>query len=793
MSGAAFDFTEEQRANYRLDCAEKAAAAARRAAMREARQARGGAMSNAERQRAFVARANDLREIPAPADPEGREACRRDFLRFVHRYGAALLKDHAPAPLMCEKFLKPLQQSVLDGGQILVEMPRGKGKTTFIDLCAAWAIAYGLRRFVVLISATGKLAKVNLKNIMRVFLSPAFAADFPEISAPFLALDGKWQLCETQTYRGEKTGIELKTDRIVFPTVRGEDGAPLGDAGGAILFSGGVGGAIRGLNEGGVRPDMVFFDDIQKRKDAKSPALSAGLEEFVNQDAMGLFGHGAPKTALMAITPICDGDFASLMTDRERNPAWITVIVPLVLEWPTDRELVDRFFALYKDDCARDDFARTQSRAFFAANREALWKGCVLLDPMDGGADEIDALHHVLVLVASVGQEAFDAEYQMRVREEGAALTVTPDAVKHAVNGVPEYTLPPGTESVCGFCDVNAQAASGLRYVLVAFGAGRVCGVVTYGKYPAGRVSLFPDDLPEAKKPAVIAAAVKHVGRMVAALPLKFPNGKTARVVSFAFDGGNWTSAVARAVLHLRTVDRVPFQVFWTLGRGWSKFSDVRREKRHMSGDHMFATQSRNGSHVVFHADYWREIAQSLWLSEPLTPGSCSLFGADPFRHDEFAQEVCAERLVRKFVRPDGRLEWDWSLKSKMNHYGDAYSGAFVVGSWVRAFESDERLIDRAAVAAKFRRVAAAPAAPGADRAAMERELAAAVEAGTTSNAVAAAPEAASGGAPCPVPEAPCPVPEAPASGFGTVTYRPAAALARKRKRKFHFSHRLKK
>ena len=225
MSGAAFGFTEEQRANYRLDCAEKAAAAARRAALREARQARGGAMSNAERQRAFVARANDLREIPAPADPEGREACRRDFLRFVHRYGAALLKDHAPAPLMCEKFLKPLQQSVLDGGQILVEMPRGKGKTTFIDLCAAWAVAYGHRRFVVLISATGKLAKVNLKNIMRVFLSPAFAADFPEISAPFLALDGKWQLCETQTFRGERTGIELKADRIVFPTVRGEDGA----------------------------------------------------------------------------------------------------------------------------------------------------------------------------------------------------------------------------------------------------------------------------------------------------------------------------------------------------------------------------------------------------------------------------------------------------------------------------------------------------------------------------------------------------------------------------------------
>lgn len=766
-------FTPEQRENLRLDIELKSARAAYLAKMREARRERGGAMSNAERQRAFVARANDIRVIPKPVDFERREECRYDFVKFVHRYGAVLLKDHFPSPLMIERFLKPLAASVLNGGQLLVEMPRGKGKTTFIDLCAAWAIAFGHRHYIVLISATGKLAKVNLKNIMLVILSPAFAADFPEISTPFLSLNGKWQLCESQTYRGEKTGIETKGDHVTFPTLRGEDGSIMGDAAGAIIFSGGVGGAIRGLNEGGQRPDMIFLDDIQKRKDAKSPALSRELEEFVNQDAMGLFGHGAPKTALMAITPICDGDFASLMADKERNPAWISIIIPLVIEWPANMELVDRFFAIYKEDCARDDFARTMSRQFFEENREELNRGCVLLDPMDGGEGEVDALHHVLLLVAAVGKDAFEAEYQMHVREEGSSLTITPDAVKHAVNGVPEFTLPPGTDTVCGFCDVNAKAQSGLRYVLVALGAGRIVGVVTYGKYPQGRQALFEESLPEVKKPAVIAAAVRHVGKMVAAMPLKFPNGKPARVAAFAFDGGNWTTAVSRAVLHLRLVDRVPYMVFWTLGRAWSKFNDVKKEKRHLSGDHMFATQSKNGNHIVYHADYWREVGQSLLLSEPLSPGSASLFGSDPFRHDEFANEVCAERLVRKFIRPDGRLEWDWSLKSKMNHYGDGYTGALVVGAWIRAFENDERMIDRAAVASKFKKVAASTDAPtpGSDRAAMESEL---------QEYVAAHPKI------MPV-EAPTP------ASMGTVTFRAAVGVTKARKKRFHFSHRLKR
>ena len=72
--------------------------------------------------------------------------------------------------------------------------------------------------------------------------------------------------------------------------------------------------------------------------------------------------------------------------------------------------------------------------------------------------------------------------------------------MKKRVNGVPRFVLPPGTETVVGFCDVNARAESGLRYGLLALGAGRVTGFIELSKYPGGRVPLFPENLPEVKR-----------------------------------------------------------------------------------------------------------------------------------------------------------------------------------------------------------------------------------------------------------------------------------------------------
>lgn len=177
----------------------------------------------------------------------------------------------------------------------------------------------------------------------------------------------------------------------------------------------------------------------------------------------------------------------------------------------------------------------------------------------------------------------------------------------------------------------------------------------------------------------------------------------------------------------------------------------------------MFIAKSKNGDHIVFHSDYWREVMQSSFLRPPLTECSCSLYGSDPVEHDEVATEICNEKLIRTFIRPDGRKEWDWKLKSKLNHWGDSFTGCFVAGSWYRLYDSEEKMIDRAAAKVTSRPTPGA-AAPNADRAAMEAELA---------DYLAAHPEASGESA--------------------AVQQAVAPSVRRPAKKRFHFSKRLQR
>jgi hypothetical protein len=102
-------------------------------------------------------------------------------------------------------------------------------------------------------------------------------------------------------------------------------------------------------------------------------------------------------------------------------------------------------------------------------------------------------------------------------------------------------------------------------------------------------------------------------------------------------------------------------------------------------------------------APYWREVMQSGFLETPLMPGSLSLFGRDAAEHYRFAQEVCAERLVRKYQAYGGRettTAWDW-MTTGPEHFCDALTGAFALASWFRAYDALSQTIDAAALGVK--------------------------------------------------------------------------------------------
>lgn len=224
-----------------------------------------GPMSVAERVAKHVASKNDVGEIdPRPRHHRIKEACRFDLAKFMWFYCRRVLK-HRPSKAIVDGLIHDVQETILHGGQAVKQYGRGTGKTTIIVYCAiTWAILYGHRRYPVIISATGKLAKKNLKVVKKLLSrTKAILQDFPAVAVPIQALGDVSQRSATQTYRGVPTDVEWAADQIVLPMCRDENGRPLDDGCGAIVGSVGIGGAVRGAIEGGQRPDFLILDDPQ--------------------------------------------------------------------------------------------------------------------------------------------------------------------------------------------------------------------------------------------------------------------------------------------------------------------------------------------------------------------------------------------------------------------------------------------------------------------------------------------------------------------------------------------------
>lgn len=655
--------------------------------------------SGADRVAKFRAARNEIGEIPAVRHPRLRARCRTDLELFGWMYCRKIL-DHRASRTIRTKLIEKMQQAILSGGQLAVEFTRGAGKTTWTVIAFAWALLYGHRRFPVCIAASKPLAK-SIKNGVLSLMedSEQIRQDFPAISIALRSIGGVVQRAASITYHGRPIGYESSEMMFRLPVLTDDAGRPLEPACGAHFACRGVGASVRGLNELGERPDFLLFDDPQTQKDAKSAVAVERLDHYIHGDALNLGANTSSMAAFLTITPQQFGDLAHRIADRNLHPNWSVTKCPFVIEMcPNFEELADRFIDAYHDDAAADDFARTSSRAWYKAHA-AEFAGTVCVDPEAYDHEsEYDAIHHALNKMASIGKEAFAAEYQMRVDGAGQELNLTPEIVCNALTGAPACTLPPGTDGCVAFCDINIQRGSGLTWGVGAFGRGRIASVIAYGRYPEHGALIPPGASDYAKKRAV-AAAVRAVTSIIAGLDLRMAGTRKKVIVkALGFDRGYMPDAVSRALFVMRRRFALPFQVCAVRGAGWQQF-DKGRSEQVQRGDHMKVMRSEYGEYLLVHAPYWREIAQSGLLETPLMPGSCSLYGSDPMKHWQFATEVCAERLVRKYVHPSGKLAWDWAVQGE-NHYCDVLTGLFAMASWFRMYDALPRVLDSAAIKA---------------------------------------------------------------------------------------------
>lgn len=667
-----------------------------------------GPKSSSERVAAFVARANELGDFNlTPRHPRLKEYCRYDLEAFGWYYCRQLLKHRASAYIK-SGLLREAQNVILNGGKSVVEFGRGAGKTTWLcHIAMVWAILYGHRRYPVIISATGGLGKKNLKTIKYILLnSKAILHDFPAVAVPLRKIGGVSQRASSVTYHGEAVNAEWSANKIVLPMLRDANGRPLDAGCGAIVASVGIGGAVRGSNEVGQRPDFIAIDDPQTRKIAHSPKMVEDVINYIHNDVLMLAGHDRVLSAFVTITPQCFGDVATELTSQSKHPEWSVTVEPFVKrKCPSWDDLVRVFAEAYIEDAANKDTRFSRSRAWYEENREAFAE-VVVIDPLQFDPSvEVDAVHHVLNLRASLGEDAFNAEVMMQVASAESELALSADLVASRLNGVPRGTLPIGTSAAFAFCDINLQKGKNLSWCVTAFGKGHVSAVVAYGKYPETG-TLIRKNMSDDAKAEAVSLAMLAVARKIDSLNLHDAEGRRVSVEALGFDCGYQAAAVHRTVFRLNSMHPYPFRVIAVKGFG-QKARDMKKNVV-VKGDFLFELETRfkirSGKNEVVSyrylgsiPAYWKEKAQSGFLETPLMHGSTSLYGSDAVKHFTFSSEICGETLVRKYnAERGGKFEttWDW-VTTGDNHYLDALTGTFVLASRYGYYEKTTRLLER--------------------------------------------------------------------------------------------------
>lgn len=265
---------------------------------------------------------------------------------------------------------------VTRGQRIARQAPRGSAKSTnYSKAYPLWAALEGVEPFTLLLSDTESQAAGFLADIKRkIEADDTIRGAYPTASG---------------------VGPEWKGDSIVLRN-------------GCRITARGSGGRIRGLTHNGRRPTLVVIDDANKREDAYSPTMRARTLDWVRRDVMPV-GEAGYTNFICVGTPI---HREAVICEVGRDPTWQTVTYQAIRRYPDRMDLWHEWENRLANLGDPDRLATAER--FYKANRGEMEAGAVLLWP------ERFPLSFLMRERASIGQSAFDSEYQDKPGTAGA-------------------------------------------------------------------------------------------------------------------------------------------------------------------------------------------------------------------------------------------------------------------------------------------------------------------------------------------------------------------------------------
>lgn len=211
----------------------------------------------------------------------------------------------------------------VDLGKLLrfaLGLPRGHAKTTFIKVLICWLIAYDKASFILIVCSNSDLAEKLLADIHDILSSPNLTQVY-----------GSWS--ESLAIDSADTKKAAYHGRSVSLVARG--------------WSAGV----RGINLQNQRPDVIFCDDVQTKKNDESPTESATLlQELVGT----IFKAIAPRGNRLIIYVGNMYSEECILFKFKKSPSWISMVTGAILQdgtplWPELFSLEELMESYYHD------------------------------------------------------------------------------------------------------------------------------------------------------------------------------------------------------------------------------------------------------------------------------------------------------------------------------------------------------------------------------------------------------------------------------------------------------------
>lgn len=636
-------------------------------------------------------------DYPRRGDMKRRAACERDLRLFLatcfpNAFAHAFCADHL-------RVIAKIQSAILDGGLFAVAMPRGSGKTTILLRSALWALLYGHRRFVCVVGATEKAAKVILGQLKSELLNnPLLGKDHRQACYPIRRLENKARRCVGQLFKGERTSIVWSAEQITFPTVPNASCDGVNVSGSTVTVAS-LEGALRGQSHTRVdgrviRPDLVLLDDVQTRESAFSPSQTNDRLAVVQGDVLGLAGPGQRITAFAALTVVAPDDLADQLLNRDRNPQWAGERTKALYAWPTADDQWEQYRRLRREGQKRGD-GTAEATDFYAANRAAMDAGAVVAWPERKYPEQVSALQHLIDMQEDIGADAFAAEYQndpLRPQVEADGV-LTADGVMGKLNGLVRGVVPTRASYLTAFVDCHDAL---LFWCVCGWSPGFTGWVVEYGAHPGQRRRAYTlrkasptlaDLAPGASKEGAIHAGLTSLTGSLLGREWPREGGGSMRIDRCLVDAGYVPDTVydfCRRSPHTAVLLPSRGAGVGAASRPMSEYQE-RPGERHGHYWMTSPTANRTSRYGRFDTNYWTSFVHARLGLAIGDDGGLSLFGGDPEEHRLFAQHVVAEAPV--LVTANGRTVAEWRMRPGVadNHLLDCLRGCAVAASMAGA------------------------------------------------------------------------------------------------------------